>query len=106
MTVAVAPVLGLAAGNGVGDGLKVGFGGGTFHVEKELVAHAYKSLQTHAIDIVIAYVLHGAVGHVNLHIIHAAHEKFSFTVLVPVVGHEVVLLVGCGTKVWSHINPP
>ena len=54
----------------------------------------------------VANLEHIAVGHVNNHVVGTAHNTLCLTVLVPVEGHNVPLLVGSGHQVGAAVNPP
>ena len=119
VAVAVAPVAGVTARQGVGhpqravgaDG--VGLCRGSLHIEQILVAvvsiggigiglvHSIARVGLH-----VANLGGSTVGVVYNHVVGTTHEHLGFAVSVPVVAHGIVLLIGSADHVRSEVDIP
>ena len=119
VTVAVAPVAGIAAWQRVvHPELSVGAYGvwlarGPLEVEQILssrvgigtigivVSHGVACVYVHVAD-----VGHSSVWVVNNHVVGPSHEHLGLAVGVPVVAHGIILLIGTGDHVGPQVDPP
>ena len=116
--VAVAPVVGIAAGQWIGHpqgpvcAYGVRFAGCALEIEQILgtrvgIGHVGRlSDGVACVDVHVADVLRRAVGIVNDHVVGTTHEHFSLPVAVPVVAHGIVLLVRTAHHVRSEVDVP
>ena len=118
VSVAVAPVVGIASWQGVGhpqrsvvaDG--IGLARSTLQIEQVLgtrvrVGHVGRLQDGVArVHVHVADVGHGAVGMVDNHVVGSAHQDFGLAVTVPVVAHGIILLVRPRHHVRPEVNPP
>ena len=118
VSVAVAPVVGIAARQRIShpesaivtDG--VGFGCGPLHVEQVFrprvgVGHISRVCQRVArIDIHVSHIGLSAIGMIDDHVVGTTHEHLRLAVAVPVVAHDVVLLIRSGAHVGSQVDIP
>ena len=58
------------------------------------------------VDVFLAYGVGGAVGFVDDGAVGSAHNGFGFAVAVPVVGHDVLLIVLEITHIGAAVDPP
>ena len=120
VTIAVAPVVGVAARKRIGHPERCGTGAdairlacGALHIEQILgsgvgvgtvgivVTHRVARVHVH-----ITNLGSRAVGMMDDHVVGTTHEHLSLSVAVPVVANGVVLLVRTAHHVRSEVNPP
>ena len=116
VSVAVAPgcvevgFSGLKTGERVGDAL-IGFASLSVHIDEvfSTIVHEPVGSTTCGTTVVfrgIAHCINGSVGHVDGGAVGSAHHSFGLAIAVPVVGHDVLLVVLEVAHVRSTIDPP
>ena len=120
MTIAVAPVVGVAARKRIGHPERCGtradairFARSALHIEQILGSGVGVGtvgiVVTHRVARVHVHITNlggRAVGMMDDHVVGTTHEHLSLSVAVPVVANGVVLLVRTAHHVRSEVNPP